>query len=717
MSYDIFSGGSPSGSLNEEQRQAVEGTEGFFRVIAGAGSGKTHALTHRYVHLVENLGVATNHILCATFTNKSAKEMKKRIRKIIGDKDTGYICTFHGFAVQFLREDCNAVQYPKDFIILDEEDMRGIVSRCFEKFKITSKEMTVKEVVGGYIMIKKDFPEYIPLLIEPSMEKLNKARETALDLKEKVWLEYLYEQRKMFGLDYQDLLNLQLYILQNNPEKREKWQMRLEYIMIDEFQDVSLKELTIAKILCDYHKNLFIVGDPDQTIFEWRRADLRNILDFHQHFHPCTDVIMNKNYRSLENILKPANELIKQNHIRFEKDLIPMRTGTGQAIYYHAPTAKDEAEWVSQQIINLKEQGAKLSDIAILYRAHYVSRPFEEAFVKNQIEHILYSGTPFYGRREIKDVLSYLRMVVSFDDLSFERIINVPARGIGKTRLLFLREYAEQNHCSLYEALLRNADDPMFKKTKASGFIRLIEKYKNPQLSLTDLLSALLKESGYEEYMRVSGEDDRLDNLAELKQSIYDYEMTAGEENDLHSYLQHIALFTNDDRENNKDAVSMMTIHTAKGLEFPYVFVVGMSEGIFPSRKADDEKRLEEERRLAYVAFTRAEDKLFLSDCEGYNHDAFRYPSRFILEAGKENLEYVTPLREDLIEDTLLYIKLKSSWAVKPQFAVGNRVEHQYFGAGEILEVDAVHQSYMIKFDKIATPRGVDFKIALEKAV
>jgi DNA helicase-2/ATP-dependent DNA helicase PcrA len=707
MSNDIFSG------LNAEQAQAVTSTEGFYRIIAGAGSGKTRALTSRYVHLTQNLGVSTSRILCLTFTNKSAKEMKKRITKMTGG-NAGYVCTFHGFAVQFLREDCNAVQYPKDFIILDEEDMRGIISKCFEKFRITAKQMTVKDALV-HIMLEKDALEYVPLLIDTDMTELNKKRETELELADKVFYEYIYTQRKMFGLDYQDLLNLQWYILLNDAEKRTKWQKRLEYIMIDEFQDVSMKELTIALILCEYHKNLFIVGDPDQTIYEWRRAKVETIIDFEKYCHPCTTIILNKNYRSFAEILKPANELIKYNQIRIDKDLIPIRDGVGSAVYFHAATAADEAEWVSAQIKLLAEQGVKLSDIAVLYRAHYVSRPFEEAFVKHSIEHILYSGTPFYERKEIKDVLSYLRMVVSFDDLSFERIINVPARGIGKTRMLFLREFAEANDCTLYEALLRNAEEPEFRKTKASRFINLIEKYRNPAMPLTDLLHALFRDSGYEEHMRVSGEDDRLDNLAELKQSIYNYEATADEENDLHTYLQHIALFTNDDRENDREAVSMMTIHTAKGLEFPHVFVVGMNEGIFPSRKAETERMLEEERRLAYVAFTRAEDKLFLSDSEGYSHtQQFRYPSRFIFEAGKENLEYVVELKEELIVETRMHIKMQKNWLRAAEFKVGDRVNHQHFGAGEILEVDERNSYYSIKFESVSTPRSIDFRITLE---
>ncbi|MCL2047038.1 MAG: UvrD-helicase domain-containing protein [Oscillospiraceae bacterium] len=710
MNYDVFS------DLNEEQTQAVKSTEGYYRVIAGAGSGKTRALTHRYVHLVENMGISTDRVLSVTFTNKAAKEMKKRIRNMIGDKDLGYVCTFHGFAVQFLREDCHVVQYPKDFIVLDDDDTQRLVRIAFTQFGITSRHMTVEQAIKG-IYQEKDKLDYVPYLIDISMTELNKARQAASTLFDKVWFEYLYLQRKNYGLDFQDLLNFMLHILINDKEKKDKWQQRLEYIMIDEFQDVSTKELAIAQILSDYHKNLFIVGDPDQTLYEWRRARVETILEFDEKCKPCTTIIMDKNYRSLAGILTPANELIKKNEIRIEKNLVPVREGECKVIYYHAKTGADEAHWVSQEITKLQEQGAALTDIAVLYRAHYVSRLLEESFLKENIPHVIYSGVPFYGRKEIKDVLSYLRMLIHTDDLSFERIVNEPRRGIGKTRMAYLRNYAESNDCSLYTALVSCLDEPNFKRTKGAAFVAMVEKYKREyvSMSLTDLLLYLLRDSGYEEHLRVSGEEDRLDNLAELKQSIFEYETTAGEETSLESYLQNIALFTNDDMVDKKESVSMMTIHTAKGLEFPYVFLCGMSEGILPSRRANTHRQLEEERRLAYVAFTRAEDKLYLSDAEGEGHGGqYRYPSRFIFDAGKENIEYVFELNNDLIDEARSHVdRLETLLQYSNDFDVGDRVSHEFFGPGEVLQVDIDRQVYLIKFDSIITPRSIDFRLIM----
>ena len=711
MKFDMFS------NLNEEQAVAVKSTEGYYRVIAGAGSGKTRALTHRYAHLIENFGISPENILCVTYTNKAAKEIKKRIRAMIGDKDLGYVCTFHGFAVRFLREDIHYMQYPKEFLVLDDEDQRRIINSCFTKFGITSKQMTVEDTMKR-IWTMKDKLDYLPMLTDVKMTELSNKRVSADSLFNKVWFEYLYIQRKNYGLDFQDLLNFMLYILINDSDKKKKWQERLNYIMVDEVQDVDTKELAIAKILSAYHKNLFVVGDPDQTIYEWRRARVETILEFDDKFSPCTTIEMNKNYRSTAEVINPANALIKYNNLRFEKEMYPIKTEPGQAVYFHAKSITEEAGWISDQIIALKENGTNLSDIAVLYRAHHVSRTIEEAFIKNGITHILYSGVPFYGRKEIKNVLSYLRMLVNADDLSFERIINEPNRGIGKTRIKFLQDYAEENNCSMYNALIYNIEAEQFKRTKAKEFIGLIERFKEQyqDMTLTDLLLHILKDSGYEEQMRVAGEEDRLDNLAELKQSIFEYETTAGEETNLHTYLQHIALFTGGDRDSGKDAVNMMTIHSAKGLEFPYVFVCGMNEGIFPSRRAGTERQLEEERRLAYVAFTRAETKLFLSDAEGIDAGGqFRYPSRFIFNAEKVNLEYIVQLNDDLADETqIIANRQEQRFSQKLDYKVGDNINHEFFGIGVIIDVDEEKFVYIIKFDGINTPRRINSEVSLK---
>jgi len=704
--------------LNEQQRQAVTTTEGYIRVIAGAGSGKTNALTQRYAHLVNSLGISPSDILCVTFTNKAAGEMKKRIRRMIGDFGGGRICTFHGFCVQLLKEDGHVIHYPPQFLILGDEDSKSMIKRCFEKLGITSKQITVKKAKKEIDAYKQD-NDYHELLTDPRMIALLERRREARKIEEKIIYEYLHEQRKTFGLDFNDLIVLALHVLKTDERARTKWQQRLQYVMVDEFQDVDKKQYELATILSGYHKNLFVVGDPDQTIYTWRGARIEAILDFNKQFPTAQTIVMDVNYRSLSKVINASNSLIRKNKTRIDKNLIPHRKGNGSAKYFHAKTQTDEAGWIAKQIETFKGYGVSLSSIAVLYRAHYVSRSIEEALLKHRLPYTVYSGVGFYQRKEIKNVLSYLRLIYSSDDLSFLRIINEPRRGIGKKRFELLRQYTEKHNCSYWTALSNNAADRHFASTGAPAFLALINKYKNyyNNYTLSELLTTILDESGYEENLRTSGEEERLDNLAELKQSIYEYETTAGEETTLESYLQDIALFTSSDRNDETESVKMMTIHAAKGLEFPHVFVCGMSEGIFPSQKIYTPAQLEEERRLAYVAFTRAGDMLFLSDSEGINYDgSFRYPSRFIFDTEQVNLEYLVPLSPDLIEGTRRFAaNHEKSIDKRPILSVGSKIIHDFFGKGTILSIDENQSCYLISFETIATPRAIMFNTPLKK--
>lgn len=705
--------------LNEEQRAAVTTTEGYVRVIAGAGSGKTRALTHRYAYLVNELGISTANILCVTFTNKAANEMKKRIRNMIGDCDTGYVCTFHGFCVQVLREDIHVIHYPKNFVILDTEDVDAILRNVYEACGISSRDYTF-DMARREIVSAKSRQEHIPYLLELNNTHLKEVYEKEENLKKKIFLGYLYEQKKIFGLDFEDLISIVDYIFAHFEEKRKKWQERIMYVMVDEFQDVSENQYRLADVLSGYHKNLFIVGDPDQTIYTWRGARIDFILEF-ANLHPgAKTIILNKNYRSTPNILDASNSLIRKNQKRVEKELVAVREAGEDAVYYHAVTTRQEAEWIAAQIKKLLENGSRFQDIAILYRSHFVSRSMEEVFIREKIRYVLHSGIEFYKRKEIKDSLCYLRMIACQDDLSFLRVINEPKRSIGKKRIAFLREYAETNQCSLYQALKDTVHSELFARTGAVSFLMLVEKYRETyrEMRVSELLSAVLGESGYEEMLRFSGEQERLDNLAELKQSVFEFENVSGEENTLEEYLQSVALFTNADKEERKDSVKMMTIHTAKGLEFPYVFVCGLNEGIFPTKHVDTPEKLEEERRLAYVAYTRAEKGLFLSDAEGINFDgSFRYPSRFIFNTEKEYLHYVVELEERLAAQAAGYIRVNEEKICgrKQSFQTGDIVVHKVFGRGQIVAVKEEISSYVIQFDGMETVRNISMRMPLEK--
>lgn len=709
--------------LNAAQREVVTSTEGFVRVIAGAGSGKTRALTHRFAYLVNELGILPGNILCVTFTNKSANEMRQRIHQLTGDNDTGYINTFHGFCVSVLQEDSHAVQYPKSFLVLDNSDIDAMLQIIYEERGLTLRDMTfsaARDMIEDYKLFRK--PEYYGDLINLSLDTLKEKYLNAVQTGDIIFYGYLYQEKKCFGLDYNDLIKFSLYIFQKHEDIKLKWQQRLEYIMIDEFQDIDQLQYQLMEVLCGYHKNLFIVGDPDQTIYTWRGADVKYLLEFDRRFPGVKTIMMMENYRSTPEILAAANALIDKNKYRISKALIPTLPPGAPVLCHLGETQEAEAKWMVGEMEQLHSQGVPYRDMTVLYRAHYVSRSVEEVLLQSKIPYTIYSGVQFFGRMEIKDALSYLRMIVYKDDLSFRRIANVPKRNLGKRRMAFLEEYAEKNGRTLYQSLLDNLEDPVFKGTRAQAFVSLIEAFAAGYEGrpISEVLSAILNESGYEKMLRTEGSQERLDNLAELKQSVYEYETTCGEETTLEHYLAHIALFSNSDTGDQGDKVKLMTVHAAKGLEFLYVFLCGMNEGIFPSRKVRTLQGMEEERRLAFVALTRAEKGLYLSEADGRNFDGSpRYPSRFLLDIDQELLTYTRPPEEGLIREARYAIASSERYLPEDDsaitFSVGQRVRHQMFGLGTILEVDRERGAHVVRFDEMATPRRISFRAKLER--
>ncbi len=712
-------------NLNDEQREAVTTTEGFVRVVAGAGSGKTRALSHRFAYLVDVLGVLPSHILCVTFSNKSANEMRQRIHGLTGDNDTGYVNTFHGFCVSILQEDGHFVRYPKSFLVLDNSDIDAMLKTIYEERGLSLRDMTFAKA-RDMIEIRKTItePGYYRDMVAMDAEALKAKYEAAEKAADIIFYGYLYQEKKCFGLDYNDLIVFSLYIFEQSEEIRLKWQKRLEYIMIDEFQDIDPLQYRLMEVLCAYHRNLFVVGDPDQTIYTWRGANVRFLLDFDTKFAPCKTILMNRNYRSTPQILAAVNALIAANEERIPKDLVPVLPDGPRPLYFQGENPEKEAAWIASKIAALHAGGAAFADFTILYRAHYVTRSIEDALLKAEIPYTIYSGVQFFDRAEIKDALSYLRLVAFRDDLSFLRVANTPKRNLGDRRMAFLKNYAEESKCSLFEALERSVDDDLFRNTKARELISLVSSFAAtyPSQPVSETLRSILDSSGYERMLRTEGGQVRLDNLAELRQSIYEYETTCGEECTLEHYLSHVALFTNRDAETGRDKVKMMTVHTAKGLEFPYVFLVSMNEGIFPSKKTETKAGMEEERRLAFVAMTRAERGLFISSAGGRSFDgAPRYPSRFILDIDKAALDFVVPMRDELVKEIREYARSSDRLKSRPAaaaglFAPGDRVRHLVLGEGAVVSVDADRGAYEIKFDKIPTTRTVSFRVALVKA-
>lgn len=709
--------------LNASQLEAVTSTEGFIRVIAGAGSGKTRALARRFAYLVNEIGILPGNILCVTFTNKSANEMRQRIHNLTGDNDTGYISTFHSFCVSVLQEDSHALQYPKSFLVLDNSDIDSMLKIIYEERGLTLRNMTfskARDMIEIRKLIKE--PEYYLDMLNMSLDKLRQKYLTATEPSDIIFYGYLYQEKKCFGLDYNDLIKFTLYIFEQNEAVKIKWQQRLEYIMIDEFQDIDELQYKLMSVLCGYHKNLFIVGDPDQTIYTWRGANVRYLLDFDKIFPSVKTIMMMQNYRSTPQIVSVVNDLIDKNKFRIKKNLMPTIADGRKVICHHADTPEREAMWIAEQIQALHGEGTSYREITVLYRAHYITRIVEEVFLREKIPYAIYSGVQFFNRMEIKDALAYLRLIAYKDDLAFLRVVNVPKRNLGERRIKFLQEYAVKHQCSLYISLETNLDNEIFKGTKAAQFVALIENFaaNYAERQISELLAAILNESGYEKMLRTEGSQERLDNLAELKQSVYEYETSCGEESTLEHYLSHVALFTNNDAADNSDKVKLMTVHSAKGLEFPYVFLCAMNEGVFPSKKTDTIQKMEEERRLAFVAMTRAQKGLYLSEAEGRNFDGSpRYPSRFLLDIEPALLDYTQKPQEGLIRETKDYLVINERYLADEEnqssLAVGQRVKHSIFGSGTVVDVDLIKAAHLVKFDNIDTPRSISFRAKLEK--
>lgn len=709
--------------LNASQLEAVTSTEGFIRVIAGAGSGKTRALARRFAYLVNEIGILPGNILCVTFTNKSSNEMRQRIHNLTGDNDTGYISTFHSFCVSVLQEDSHALQYPKSFLVLDNSDIDSMLKIIYEERGLTLRNMTfskARDMIEIRKLIKE--PKYYLDMLNMSLDTLRQKYLTATEPSDIIFYGYLYQEKKCFGLDYNDLIKFTLYIFEQNEAVKIKWQQRLEYIMIDEFQDIDELQYKLMSVLCGYHKNLFIVGDPDQTIYTWRGANVRYLLDFDKIFPSVKTIMMMQNYRSTPQIVSVVNDLIDKNKFRIKKNLMPTIADGMNVICHHADTSEREAMWIAEQIQALHGEGTSYREITVLYRAHYITRIVEEVFLREKIPYAIYSGVQFFNRMEIKDALAYLRLIAYKDDLAFLRVVNVPKRNLGERRIKFLQEYAVKHQCSLYISLETNLDNEIFKGTKAAQFVALIENFaaNYAERQISELLAAILNESGYEKMLRTEGSQERLDNLAELKQSVYEYETSCGEESTLEHYLSHVALFTNNDAADNSDKVKLMTVHSAKGLEFPYVFLCAMNEGVFPSKKTDTIQKMEEERRLAFVAMTRAQKGLYLSEAEGRNFDGSpRYPSRFLLDIEPALLDYTQKPQEGLIRETKDYLVINERYLADEEnqssLAVGQRVKHSIFGSGTVVDVDLIKAAHLVKFDNIDTPRSISFRAKLEK--
>ena len=686
-------------NLNEKQQQAVEATEGRVRVVAGAGSGKTRVIAHRYAFLVNEVGISPGNILCLTFTNKAAQEMKKRISGMVDRGSVNdFICTIHSFCAKFLRREIYRIGYPKNFTIIDEEDAKALAKQAMIEFDIDRKKITAERFLKGVAALKGYEPtHYIQRHLLPNSSS------HAPD----ATVRYLRLQLKHYALDYDDLLYFTLYILNHFPDARKYWTEKLNYLMVDEVQDCTGDDWKLLHALTTHHGNLFIVGDPDQAIYEWRGANPKIFVDFKAN----TDIILNQNYRSTPDILDVANRIIENNKNRVPKDLFTIRLNERQPVHLHSKSEKEEAEYIAARIEEGIKDGMTPNQFAILYRSSFLSRQVEQALLKRKLPYTVWGGVRFFERKEIKDVLSYLRLVASEeDDLSFRRIINLPARKFGDSSLKALVALSEDEGTPLMTTLRRHIGEKPFNKPSLIKFIELIDGARGrvTLMRVSDLADWVMKESGLGDLYRNDEEEERLENIAELINSMKEFEAGRIDEGDadLISYLQEISLYTNVDRTLDSEKVRLMTIHQSKGLEFPEVFVIGLTEGVFPNHRSIRERREdgeEEERRLMYVAVTRAEKMLWLCESEGYMHDsgALKYPSRFLSEVPDWMLKLEGVIDPSLLEGTKQMVAMLRDElgenSEKP-LANGTRVSHKIFGEGIIESYDASSKSYKVRF-------------------
>jgi len=754
------------GRMNERQKEAVFAVKGPVLVLAGAGSGKTTVIVNRIANMI-NFGDAYNdesyqgddsdaqllqqyldgkeitkeqlreavavspikpwNILAITFTNKAAGELKQRLAAMLGEDGEGiHAATFHSACVRILRREIDKLGYQSSFTIYDSDDSQRIIKQCMAELEISEKQVSPKSVMSAIGFAKDELSEPEDMLMEASGDYRKM-------LVAKIYKLY---QKKLFeanAVDFDDIIKLTVKILEEYPETLEYYQNKYRYIMVDEYQDTNKAQFRLVSLLSGKYNNICVVGDDDQSIYKFRGATIENILNFEKVFAGARVVRLEQNYRSTQNILSAANSVIKNNFSRKEKQLWT-DSGDGDKIYwYKAQNERDEAQFIAETVQENVKNGGKFSDNAVLYRMNAQSNLVEQALVKSGVPYRVYGGMRFYDRKEIKDITSYMAVINNNNDtLRMRRIINEPKRGIGDSTLSMLSDITGDLGVNMLE-VMRNCDEyPMLAKKSAqlkkaaAMFDMLIEAAETKPLD--EFFDLLLSKTGYLDYIKSMGDEGvtRLENISELKSTVITY-MNEAEEPSLNNFLEEIALYTDIDKmDADADAVTMMTVHSAKGLEFTNVFVIGMEDGIFPSGRAFDvEEELEEERRLAYVAITRAKKKLYVSSASQrmlFGSTQRNFTSRFIKEIDKSLIEKhdntvidntdTPPVHQEVksmsLQQQLSRNKKKPSSASETaEYTVGERVKHNIFGEGTIVSVKKMASDAMLEvaFEKVGTKK------------
>ena len=684
--------------LNQNQKEAVLANERCLRIIAGAGSGKTRVLTMRIAHLIKDERVFPYKILAITFTNKAAREMKERVQKML-DEGTAdpWISTIHSLCVRILREDINVMGWPRNFTIIDADDQKSIVKEACKKYSLDQQEYTPGSLIN-YISNNKTAGVSV-------LQAMNLAGNYAEDInRAKVYGYYVERQEALYALDFDDLILKTVDMFEKYEEVRAKWARRFRYILVDEFQDIDFNQYKLIRQLTGSDNDLLVVGDPDQTIYTWRGAEVGIIMNFTKDYPDCRTIVLNENYRSTQNILMGANSVIKNNQNRVDKELFTERKSNEKITHYSAISDTYQAAWIANRIKTLHREGKPYHDMAILYRSNYLSRALEKGLVDERIPYIIYGGVRFYERMEVKDALCYLRMVTTGDDLALTRILNKPKRGIGAKTLDVIAATAEADHTSMYEAMKAHPDMCRGKvRETLNHFVNQVESWreaaKAEDLKIDRLFERIIDESGYRAMLEEKKEEDRIENLKAVIDDVKEF-MANDPDSTLDEYMQMVSLYGDREEAAASDCVQMMTVHAAKGLEFDTVFVSDMNDGIFPNQRAMEEGKrgIEEERRLAYVAFTRAQNKLYLTEAGGFSFimQKVRSTSRFINEIDPSCIEHLGSERNTVksveVHESFNSEKPSFSFDEKPKkggkFKKGDHLMHPKFGEGVVISVD-----------------------------
>lgn len=692
--------------VTAEQLEIIKATEGYIRVASVPGSGKTFVLTYRIAYLITELYVDPASIVALTFTNKAAGEMKQRLKDIIGDKCNCFAGTFHGYCNKILKEEIHRLSFPKTFSILDKKAELDMIREVADEVQVSLKQSTARKMMDELDRKKLD-TSYIDLMTAEDITQIDARLETENNAVERVFLGYIRKQRENYALDFEDVMHFALYIFDHFPDAKEKWQDRCQYVLCDEFQDVSAEQGRLLSVLSGKFGNLFVVGDDDQNIYSWRGSNPEYMIHFHEDYPQVKSYQLTENFRSTPQVVELAKALIVQNKNRLEKDMFTRNASGAKPVFNQLKTEKEESVWIANQIDREIVQGKKYSDFVVLVRASSQTRSLEEAFVRRKVPYKILSGARFYEAEEIRTVLAYLRMVYSLTDMDFVYTISRPRRGFGKKSIERLGKFAKQQGCSLFEALGAQIASGAAVKGSVVKYYQEIKRIHETyeQFSSFELAQQCLA-IDYRSELEQDFDQTKLENVTELLTTIQMLEKENLEPIPLEDLLEHFALFTAQDDDTRRNMVRVLTIHTAKGLEFDTVFIPGLIENQFPSYRLKNEDEYEEERRLLYVAMTRAKKMLYLTS---YKNKVEGYPSRT-----SSLLCGIDPSCVNCLNGSHLPVGgAHAPMVEKTGFAVGDVVWHKIFGRGVIQKVDMAEQIYEIQFDQISSIRRIQFRAEL----